>query len=78
MPQPEFTVFWLVGENSGDLHASLVMKSLNAGIPGLRHVGIGGARMQAEGLRPLFPFQRFNVMGFTEVVPKLRDILRIK
>ncbi len=78
MPQPEFTVFWLVGENSGDLHASLVMKSLNAGIPGLRHVGIGGARMQAEGLRPLFPFQRFNVMGFTEVVGQLGFFLKVE
>ncbi len=71
MPTPATHIFWLAGENSGDLHASLVMKSLNAALPGLRHSGIGGPRMQREGLKPLFPFARFNVMGFTEVLGHL-------
>ncbi|HNT52984.1 MAG TPA: hypothetical protein PKH19_06245 [Candidatus Syntrophosphaera sp.] len=71
MSAKQITLFWLAGENSGDLHASLVMRSLNAGIPGLRHVGIGGSRMQAEGLQPLYEFARFNVMGFAEVLRHL-------
>jgi lipid-A-disaccharide synthase len=65
------TIFWLAGENSGDLHASLVMRKLNAEIPYLKHVGIGGSRMQAEGLTPLFGFNRFAVMGFVEVIRHL-------
>ena len=64
----EYTIFWLVGESSGDLHAELVMKSLNQAIPNLTHVGIGGPRMQKQGLIPMFPFQRFAVMGFAEVL----------
>lgn len=71
MPKTAFHIFWLAGENSGDLHASLVMKALNAALPELRHSGIGGSRMQAEGLKPLFAFARFNVMGFTEVLGHL-------
>jgi len=61
-------IFWLVGESSGDLHASLVMKSLNEQVPSLIHTGIGGPRMQALGLKPLYPFKRFAVMGFVEVL----------
>jgi lipid-A-disaccharide synthase len=72
------TIFWLAGENSGDLHASLVMKSINAAIPNVRHVGIGGARMQKEGLKPLFPFARFNVMGFVEVLGHLSFFLKVE
>ncbi len=64
----EYTIFWLVGESSGDLHAELAMKSLNQAIPNLTHIGIGGPRMQKQGLIPMFPFQRFAVMGFAEVL----------
>ncbi|MDZ4182322.1 MAG: lipid-A-disaccharide synthase, partial [Candidatus Cloacimonadaceae bacterium] len=66
-----YTIFWLVGESSGDLHAELVMKSINEAMPGTRHVGIGGPRMQQLGLVPLFPFNRFAVMGFVEVIKHL-------
>jgi len=71
LTKDSYTIFWLAGENSGDLHSSIVMKSLNSGIPGVRHIGIGGPRMQAEGLKPLFPFAPFNVMGFVEVAGHL-------
>ena len=68
---PTKTVFWLAGENSGDLHASLVMNLLNREIPYIKHIGIGGNRMKAEGLQQLFPFERFAVMGFVEVIKHL-------
>ena len=71
-------IFWLVGEASGDLHASLVMRALNAELPGLQHIGIGGTRMQAEGLESLFPFARFNVMGFVEVLRHLGFFLKVQ
>ena len=72
------TVFWLAGEASGDLHASVVMKRLNTEIPYLRHIGIGGRLMQAQGLNPLFPFDRFSVMGFIEVVRHLSFFLKVE
>ncbi len=71
MPPQARHIFWLAGEYSADLHAGLVMRALNSALPGLRHSGIGGARMQAEGLQPLYPFARFNVMGFAEVLGHL-------
>ena len=71
MPKQSPLIFWLAGESSGDLHAALVMRALNNVVPELRHAGIGGARMQAEGLKPLYPFKRFAVMGFVEVIKHL-------
>lgn len=71
-------IFWLAGEYSADLHAGLVMRGLNAALPGLRHSGIGGARMQAEGLEPLYPFSRFNVMGFAEVLGHLNFFRQVE
>lgn len=66
-----YKVFWLAGESSGDLHASLVMRELNRSVQNIRHIGIGGTLMQREGLKALFPFDRFAIMGFVEVVKHL-------
>ncbi|MDY0151055.1 MAG: lipid-A-disaccharide synthase [Candidatus Cloacimonas sp.] len=73
-----YKIFWLAGESSGDLHSALIMKSLNDKIPGLTHIGIGGPRMQAQGLKPLFPFNRFAVMGFVEVLKHLGFFLQVQ
>lgn len=73
-----YKIFWLAGENSGDLHAELIMKSLNDKMPGLKHVGIGGHRMQQQGLIPLFPFERFAVMGFVEVIKHIAFFLGVE
>ncbi|MDP8232211.1 MAG: lipid-A-disaccharide synthase [Candidatus Zophobacter franzmannii] len=70
-------IFWLAGEHSGDLHASFVMKQLNETEQLLEHYGVGGYRMAQQGLKQLFPFKQFNVMGFTEVIKHLsffRDV----
>ncbi|MDD3535613.1 MAG: lipid-A-disaccharide synthase [Candidatus Cloacimonetes bacterium] len=67
----EITIFWLAGESSGDLHAELIMKALAESGIRYRHIGIGGPRMRALGLESLFPFQRFAVMGFVEVIKHL-------
>jgi lipid-A-disaccharide synthase len=75
---PTKTIFWLAGESSGDLHASLVMQKLNEEIPYVRHIGIGGNRMKGEGLLQLFPFERFAVMGFVEVIRHLGFFLKVE
>lgn len=72
------TIFWLAGESSGDLHASLVMRAVNDAIPQVRHIGIGGPLMQREGLKSLFPFDRFAVMGFTEVIKHIMFFLDVE
>jgi len=72
------SVFWIAGENSGDLHASYVMKQLNQSGYDFNHCGIGGYHMQSNGLKALFPFNRFNVMGFFEVIKHLKFFAKVE
>jgi len=65
-------IFWLAGEKSGDLHASYVIREMNNREGNYFHYGIGGYQMSGEGFKSMFPFNRFNVMGFIEVISHLR------
>jgi lipid-A-disaccharide synthase len=64
-------VYLLAGEHSGDALGARLMAALRAARPELRFAGVGGPRMQAEGLSSLFPMQDLAVMGFLEVLPRL-------
>jgi len=74
----EVNIFWLAGESSGDIHCELIMKSLAKEGIRFKHIGIGGPRMQAQGLKPLFPFDRFAVMGFVEVIRHIFFFLQVE
>mgnify|MGYP002681879417 FL=1 len=73
-----YKIFWLAGESSADLHSELVMKALNDKFGNLTHIGIGGPRMQRQGLKPIFPFEKFSVMGFVEVVKHLFFFFKVQ
>jgi lipid-A-disaccharide synthase len=71
------TLLYLVaGEASGDILGARLMAALAARHPGLRFAGIGGARMQAEGLVSLFPMEELSLMGLAEVLPSLARLIR--
>jgi lipid-A-disaccharide synthase len=78
MIKNEVTIFWLAGESSGDLHCELIMKSLAKEGIRFRHIGIGGPRMQSQGLKPLYPFDRFAVMGFVEVIRHIGFFMQVQ
>jgi lipid-A-disaccharide synthase len=70
-------VFLVAGEPSGDVLGARLMSALARLTAGrVRFAGIGGEQMTGQGLRSLFPVDELAVMGFAEVLPKLRDILR--
>lgn len=71
-------VFWIAGESSGDLHASQVLAATAKLIPNVKHFGIGGPMMAKQGFEQLYPFARFSVMGFVEVIKHLRFFLNIE
>ncbi len=66
----------IAGEASGDALGSMLMKALKrrAGQP-VRFSGVGGPLMQAQGMDSLFPMETLSVMGITEVLPRLPDII---
>ncbi|MEE8270202.1 MAG: lipid-A-disaccharide synthase [Alphaproteobacteria bacterium] len=69
-------IFLVAGEPSGDLIGARLMKALKQRTGGsVRFAGVGGERMEEEGLTSLFPMAELTVMGLAEVVPKLFRIL---
>ena len=65
-------IFLCAGEPSGDAIGARLMAALRRESPQPVHfAGVGGARMEAEGLRSIFPMADLSVMGFAEVLPAL-------
>ena len=63
-------VFLVAGEASGDALGGSVMAGRKQLNPGVTFLGVGGDRMQAEGLESLFDMTELSVMGLAEVLPK--------
>lgn len=65
----------IAGEPSGDRLGGALMRAMEQENPSAFH-GIGGLEMTAAGLNSLFDMTELSIMGLTEVLPKLRSILR--
>ena len=70
-------VFILAGEESGDILAAGLMRSLAQKRAGpVKYRGVGGHRMMAAGLQSLYPMDDLTAMGFSAVLGKLPTILK--
>ncbi|OYX45625.1 MAG: lipid-A-disaccharide synthase [Rhodobacterales bacterium 32-67-9] len=69
-------LFLIAGEASGDALGAALMAGLKVLAPGIAFEGIGGARMEAEGLESRFPMEELSVMGLVEILPKYRQLKR--
>jgi lipid-A-disaccharide synthase len=70
----------VAGEPSGDLLAAPVLSALNQ-IPDMANLevyGIGGPRMQAEGMRSDWPMETLSVRGYVEAIKQLPAILKLR
>ncbi len=67
-------IYLVAGEASGDVLGARLMAALLRRRPDLRFAGVGGERMEAAGLRSLFPMRDLSLMGLLEVVPNLRRL----
>ncbi|MBE71900.1 MAG: lipid-A-disaccharide synthase [Thalassospira sp.] len=69
-------IMLVAGEASGDQLGGRLMAALKAKQDHIRFIGVGGPRMEREGLKSLFPMNEMSVMGLTEVVPHIPHLLK--
>src|SRR5690242_14579888 len=67
-------IYLVAGEASGDVLGGRLMTALRARAPSVAFAGIGGTQMAAQGLHSLFPMHELALMGFLEVLPRLRHL----
>jgi lipid-A-disaccharide synthase len=72
------TLAMVAGEASGDLLGAHLIKALKAHLPHARFVGIGGPRMQAEGMQVLHPQEKLAVHGYVEALRHYPEIAGIR
>lgn len=64
------------GEASGDIHGSRLLRSLRSLRPGITAFGMGGEKLEAEGLQRIVSSEDLSVVGISEVLEKLPALSR--
>ena len=70
-------IFFSVGEPSGDLHGSNLIRRLKSQEPDIECVGFGGPKMAAEGCQLHFELTSMAVMFIVEVLKNIRFFFRL-
>lgn len=71
-------IFFLAGEQSGDMHGALVIKRLKEIDPTIEISGVGGVQMQAAGMNCIYSCDELAVIGFLEVIKNIGRLLSIE
>ncbi|OUW38650.1 MAG: lipid-A-disaccharide synthase [Flavobacteriaceae bacterium TMED184] len=70
-------IFIIAGEDSGDLHGASLISEIKKINPKAQFFGVGGNRMQKEGLVLTQHIKKLNIIGFFEVLKHYRRIKKI-
>lgn len=72
------TIALVAGEASGDLIGAQILAALRERLPGARFVGIGGPRMEAQGMVSWYPMERLAIRGYLEVIRHLPGLIALR
>jgi lipid-A-disaccharide synthase len=73
------SILIVAGEKSGEAYGAGLVREFRVIEPSARFFGIGGKRMESEGVDILFPMDDLAVVGIVEIVsqiPRIRKIFR--
>lgn len=73
----EKKIFISVGDPSGDIHASRLMKEILTLNPNIKFVGIGGTEMEKLNFKSIIPLDKISVVGFWEVAKRYSFFKRL-
>ncbi len=68
----------VAGEASGDLLGAHLIAALKRHLPDAQFVGIGGSKMEMQGLDAWWPAEKLAVRGYAEVLRHYREISGIR
>ena len=71
-------VMIVAGEASGDMHGASLVRAMQARMPSLRFCGMGGRELERTGVEMLCDAAKLAVVGVTEVLSHLGDILQAR
>jgi len=70
-------IFIIAGEPSGDILGARLIDGLQAVSPSeISYSGIGGPQMASRGLQSLFPISELALIGVSEILPHLPNLIR--
>jgi lipid-A-disaccharide synthase len=74
----EYKVAIIAGEASGDALGGKLMQALKADYPETHFtfIGVGGERMEAEGIKSIFPMNELSIIGWIEILPHIPHLLK--
>ena len=75
MAQRNTQVMIVAGEASGDMHGARLVQAMRNLRPDISFFGMGGKELTASGVHMLYDASRLAVVGLTEVISHLGDIL---
>ncbi|BCO08360.1 hypothetical protein GF1_07360 [Desulfolithobacter dissulfuricans] len=68
----------VTGEASGDMHGARLVEAMRQRRPELSFCGMGGEALERAGVEMLYDAARISVVGLTEIMSHLGDILRAR
>tara|TARA_Y100000768_G_scaffold57831_1_gene38846 strand:- start:2473 stop:3579 length:1107 start_codon:yes stop_codon:yes gene_type:complete len=71
-------IFIIAGEPSGDEYGAKLIAALKNDCPNLSINGIGGPLMEKQGLNSMVPLNQIAVMGFGEVIKKIKFFINLE
>lgn len=73
----EYRLFIIAGEHSGDALGGKLMEAINRRLKGrVRYLGVGGEKMEKQGLISQFALEEVAVMGPLSILPRLPKLIQ--